>query len=729
MLSTLRKNLILIYYIFFGFILLQPANAFQQATTTSLVGTPPQTSAYLFVYFIGNKIGEEQIRFALSDDGFNYKALNDNQPVVNSKKISLSGGVRDPHILRCEDGKTFYMVATDMVSSKGWASNRGIVLLKSNDLIHWTSKAINIPAAFPEAFGTVDRVWAPQTIYDPAAKKYMVYFSIRKGPKDYDKIYYSYVNKDFTALTTSPKQLFFNPNKTACIDGDIVFAFGKYHLFFKTEGHGDGIKEAVSDKLTDGWKLQDRYLQQTDKPVEGSGVFKLNHSNKWILMYDMYTSGRYQFTQSTDLENFKSIDQEVTMDFHPRHGTIMTITAQEALRLRNYWMTPDKIFTTAQAGPLKSKDIVVNNNNKTVIFPVTSTTDLKTFNPEFKTFEGVRVEKINGDFSKGNVTYKITIGDKKPEIYTAKTVFRNNPVLNGFYADPEVLYAEKTGKYYIYPTSDGFTGWSGTYFKCFSSDNLVDWKDEGTILQLGKDVSWANRNAWAPCIVEKKINGVFNYFFYFTAAQKIGVAVSDNPTGPFFDSGKPLLDQKPDGITGGQIIDPDVFTDPQTGKSYLYWGNGFMAGAELNDDMVSIKPETVKILHTDHTFREGSYVIYRKGIYYFMWSDGDTRSENYRVRYATSTTPLGNLSIPKHNLVIAKRPKAGIYGTGHNSVLQLPGKDEWYLVYHRFNYPNGITMGDAAGYNREVCIDKMKFNTDGSIQQVIPTLKGINPIK
>ena len=107
MLSTLRKNLILIYYIFFGFILLQPANAFQQATTTSLVGTPPQTSAYLFVYFIGNKIGEEQIRFALSDDGFNYKALNDNQPVVNSKKISLSGGVRDPHILRCEDGKTF----------------------------------------------------------------------------------------------------------------------------------------------------------------------------------------------------------------------------------------------------------------------------------------------------------------------------------------------------------------------------------------------------------------------------------------------------------------------------------------------------------------------------------------------------------------------------------------------------------------------------------------------
>ena len=76
-------------------------------------------SAYLFVYFTGNTINEEQIRFALSDDGYNFKALNNNQPVISSKTISLSGGVRDPHILRCEDGKTFYMVATDMVSAKG----------------------------------------------------------------------------------------------------------------------------------------------------------------------------------------------------------------------------------------------------------------------------------------------------------------------------------------------------------------------------------------------------------------------------------------------------------------------------------------------------------------------------------------------------------------------------------------------------------------------------------
>jgi arabinoxylan arabinofuranohydrolase len=135
------------------------------------------------------------------------------------------------------------------------------------------------------------------------------------------------------------------------------------------------------------------------------------------------------------------------------------------------------------------------------------------------------------------------------------------------------------------------------------------------------------------------------------------------------------------------------------------------------------------ILKPDNTFREGTYVFYRKGVYYFMWSEDDTRSENYRVRYATSTSPLGAFTISKDNLVITKYPKAGIYGTGHNSVLQIPGKDEWYLVYHRFNYPKGITQGDAAGYNREVCIDKMEFNADGSIKQVIPTHKGIEPIK
>ena len=689
----------------------------------SINSNKDKLSAYLFVYFTGNKKEEEQIRFALSNDGYNYRALNHDKPVINTANISITGGVRDPHILRCADGKTFYMVATDMVSANGWDSNRGMVLLKSSNLADWTSTTIQIPTVFPE-LKNINRVWAPQTIYDSAKKKYMVYWAMRTG-NDPDKIFYSYANKDFTGLETTPKQLFFSPDNKACIDADIIFNNGKYNLFFKTEGNGNGIKKAISNKLTEDYVQQDKYLQQTTEAVEGAGVFKLNDTNSWILMYDVYMKGRYQFTKSDDLENFKVVDQKVTMNFNPRHGTVLPITTKEADKLQSKWLTAAEVFESAQASEMRKINIKVDTATKKIVFPVSSSTNLSSFNPAFKSYEGIEISPNKAqDFSKAAVKYSIKM-DGKTETYTAEAVKNHNPVLNGYYADPEILYAQKTGKYYIYPTSDGFTGWSGTYFKCFSSDNLVDWNDEGKIIQLGKDVTWATKNAWAPCIVEKKINGQYKYFYYFSAAQKVGVAVSDNPTGPFVDLGKPLIDKRPEGVKGGQVIDQDVFTDPQTGKSYLYWGNGFMAGAELNDDMTSLKQETLTILKPDNTFREGTYVFYRKGIYYFMWSEDDTRSENYRVRYATSNSPLGAFTIPKNNLVIAKDKEAGIYGTGHNSVLQIPGKDEWYIVYHRFNYPKGIGMGDAAGYNREVCIDKMEFNDDGSIKQTIPTHKGI----
>jgi len=602
-------------------------------------------SAYLFTYFTGNGTGEEAIRFALSNDGYNYRALNKNEPILPSASISKTGGVRDPHILRCNDGKTFYMVATDMVSAKGWDSNRAMVLLKSKDLVNWTSSSVNIQKKFP---GNEDllRVWAPQTIYDAKAKKYMIYWSMKNGNNP-DIIYYAYANGAFTDLETAPKQLFFSPTNGACIDGDIIFKDSKYHLFFKTEGKGAGIKVATSDKLTEGYVLSDTYVQQTKEPVEGAGVFKLNNSDGYILMYDMYMKGKYQFTKTKDLKNFTVIDQDVTMDFHPRHGTVLPITAKEEVRLQAKW---------------------------------------------------------------GNL------------------VVNHNPALKGMYADPDIMYAEKTKRFYIYPTSDGFDNWSGTYFKTFSSKNLIDWKDEGVILDLKKEVSWAKRNAWAPCIIEKKVKGNYKYYFYFTAAQKIGVAVADNPTGPFVDSGKPLIDKFPNGVSNGQQIDPDVFMDPKTGKNYLYWGNGYMASAELNEDMVSIKEETIKVMTPDASFREGTSVFYRNGNYYFLWSEEDTRSENYKVRYGMSDSPTGKISIPQNNLVIAKDKEAGIYATGHNSILQIPGKDEWYIVYHRFNYPKGISMGEAAGYNREVCIDKMEFAPDGKIISIKPTHEGIKPV-
>lgn len=168
-------------------------------------------AGYLFAYFKGNKVEDEAVCYAISKDGYNYLSLNNNNPILDSKKISTTGGVRDPHVLRGEDGKTFYMVVTDMTSSKGWDSNRAMVLLKSNDLINWTSSVINIQQKY-NGQENLKRVWAPQTIFDPTVGKYMVYWSMQHGDGP-DIIYYAYANKDFTDLEGEPQTLFLPKNK------------------------------------------------------------------------------------------------------------------------------------------------------------------------------------------------------------------------------------------------------------------------------------------------------------------------------------------------------------------------------------------------------------------------------------------------------------------------------------------------------------------------------------
>ena len=610
--------------------------------------------AYLFTYFNSNAPEDEQICYALSDDGYNYTPLNNGVPVIESDTIALTQCVRDPHILRCEDGKTFYMVCTDMRSSLGWASNRGMVMLKSTDLVHWQHSTVNFPTRYTKAWKNVIRVWAPETIYDRKAGKYMVFYSLRTSDADsYDKIYYQYANKDFTDLEGEPKWLFDAGNAT--IDGDIVYneADGFYHLFYKQES-GRGIYQAVAKELTDKWQMLDGHVEQTKERVEGVGVCKAIDGKSWIIMYDCYGDGHYQFCRSTDLKTFQFVQNtEMRGKFTPRHGTIIPITQAEKERL------------------------------------------LKAF------------------------------------------ANHKQPILPGFHADPEVLYSNMTKQYYIYSTTDGMPGWGGHDFSVFSSTNLIDWKDEGKMLDVkGDQVKWATGNAWAPAIIERKEKGGYKYYFYFSAhnpqtnRKEIGVAVSDNPTGPFVDSGSPIITDadRPQEAGGGQAIDVDVFRDPKTGKHYLYWGNGFMAGAELNEDMLSVKKETITNLTPKGgtlqtwAFREGAYVFYRKGTYYFLWSVDDTGSPNYHVCYGTAKSPLGPINIDETNyLVIRQKPEDGIYGTAHNSVLQVPEKDEWYIVYHRINKQ---FVNREPGIHREVCIDRMAFDKKGRIIPVIPTLDG-----
>ena len=295
----------------------------------------PSYTGYLFAYFNGNAQWQEQICFALSEDGFDYTPLNGGSPIINSADIANKKAVRDPHILRGEDGK-FYMVVTDMKSSDGWSSNDGLVLLRSSDLINWTHSAIDFPTEWPDRFDRdkLTQVWAPQTIYDPEAEKYMVYYSIGEVGEHY-KIYYSYANDDFTELT-KPELLYDHGANT--IDADIVWHDGKYHMFFKTEGNGNGIQKATSPTLHGPWTAGGKYLQQTGDAVEGSCAFQLIDSDTWILMYDCYNSGRYDYCTSTDLEDFTFKRSATNTNiFTPRHGTVIPITGAEKARLLKKW--------------------------------------------------------------------------------------------------------------------------------------------------------------------------------------------------------------------------------------------------------------------------------------------------------------------------------------------------------------------------------------------------------
>ena len=272
-----------------------------------------------------------------------------------------------------------------------------------------------------------------------------------------------------------------------------------------------------------------------------------------------------------------------------------------------------------------------------------------------------------------------------------------NPVLSGYYADPTGIIFNNT--FYIYPTTDGIASWGATSFKTFSSTNLVDWTDRGVILDLA-NVSWCHQNAWAPSIIQR--GGV--YYFYFSACGQTGVASSTSPTGPFTDiKGSALTSQ----------IDPMVFADTD-GSYYLYWGQGTMKWGKLNADMKSFSTQGSI---APAGFNEGSFVFKRNGTYYFMWSENDTRDPNYQVAYGTATSATGS-GFVKKGVILSKNTNLGILGTGHHSVF-VTSSGQYYIVYHRFGIPGGD------GTHREVCIDKLEFNADGTIKPVNVTLAGI----
>lgn len=298
-----------------------------------------------------------------------------------------------------------------------------------------------------------------------------------------------------------------------------------------------------------------------------------------------------------------------------------------------------------------------------------------------------------------------------------------NPVLDGWYADPEAVIFGDT--YWIYPTYSAPYD-EQTFFDAFSSPDLVNWTKHPRVLSKD-EIKWARRAMWAPSVVEK--DGRYYFFFGANDIQNneqlggIGVAVSDEPQGPFKDHlGRPLIDRF---HNKAQPIDQYCFRD-QDGTHYLIYGGWRHCNiAKLNDQFTGFVPlpdgTTFKEV-TPENYVEGPTMFIRDGKYYLMWSEGGWTGPNYSVAYAIGDSPLGPF---KRIAKVFQQDTAVATGAGHHSVLRVPGKDgkdeEWFAVYHR------RPLGRRGPNERVTCIDRMEFDDKGYIEPIRITMEGVGP--
>lgn len=275
-----------------------------------------------------------------------------------------------------------------------------------------------------------------------------------------------------------------------------------------------------------------------------------------------------------------------------------------------------------------------------------------------------------------------------------------NPIIPGHWGDPEPRIHD--GRFYLFPTIDAPFD-QQTAFTAFVSDDLVAWSSIGQVLSLA-DVSWSTRRAaWAPSVVSR----YGTMFMYFSSGDGdgIGLGIWNRHTRRFVDPlRRPLICEWP---FGAQPIDANVFVDDDA-QAYLYFGgHGRCVVVRLKPDMNRLDGDFHLI--TPPGYVEGPFMFKRAGRYYFMWSEGNWTNDTYRVRYAIANSPFGPFE--PLGTVLQSSPSIAT-GPGHNSVLQLPGTDDWVICYHRRQ------SGETDQYRRVPCIDRLLFNLDGTIAPV-----------
>lgn len=306
---------------------------------------------------------------------------------------------------------------------------------------------------------------------------------------------------------------------------------------------------------------------------------------------------------------------------------------------------------------------------------------------------------------------------------TALTLFisqgaiaQKNPVIPGWYADPEgIVY---NNEYWIFPTYSARYE-DQIFFDAFSSKDLATWKKHERIIDTAA-VKWANKAMWAPSVIQKDDK----YYLFFGANDVhkgeiggIGVSVAGRPEGPYQDLlGKPLIN---DIVNGAQPIDQFVFKDKDDQYYMFYGGWQHCNVVKLSEDFKTIVPFEDGTIYKEVTpehYVEGPFMFIRDNKYYFMWSEGGWGGPDYKVAYAIADSPFGPFE--RIGTVLEQDPAIAT-GAGHHSVIKVPNKDKYYIVYHR------RPIGKTGANERESCIDALTFDKKGFINPVKMTFKGV----
>jgi hypothetical protein len=289
--------------------------------------------------------------------------------------------------------------------------------------------------------------------------------------------------------------------------------------------------------------------------------------------------------------------------------------------------------------------------------------------------------------------------------------FITNPIISGYYADPTIIKDHDT--WYVYATRDP---WGGADLAVLTTKDFRNWNYE-TINWPTKQSctsTTSNQNmVWAPSVVKAK-DGKF--YMYVSVGSEVWVGVSSQPLGPW-ENAKP--DHSPlirsTMFPGYHMIDAECFVDDD-GQAYLYWGsglgwvNGRCFAVKLNKDMTTFDGDPKVI--TPPRYFEAPYMLKRNGMYYLMYSDGKAIDASYKIRYSIGATPFGPWKEGKNSPILSTSPDSSTYGPGHHTVFK--ENNQYYILYHRIHPQNKEYV------LRELCIDSLNFNRDGSIKAIKP---------